>query len=223
MMLDKYYALLSKQVNYLFVITLDSDDSSMNNTQVKERLDGYPNLHYHFGQNNTKIEAYNNDIDKHNFDILILASDDMEPYAQNYDLIIAKTMQEAFPDYDGVLNFSDGSYGGADLNTIPIIGKKYYDRFGYAFHPAYKSWWCDCEFTIISKLHNKEKVSNKILFVHRQYAFGMDQLYRKNAQNALADKKTYFERKNNLFGLEPAFINSLTGEQRLLFNICDGR
>ena len=70
--------------------------------------------------------------------IVLLASDDMIPMEKGFDNIIIDKMKNYYPDTDGVLWFNDG-YQGDKLNTLCILGKKYYDRFGYIYNPEYIS------------------------------------------------------------------------------------
>ena len=163
--LDKYYDLLSKKYKYTFLIACDEDDHLMNNESVINKLKKYENLLFGFDKNSTKVSAYNSGIDKVPFDILIVTSDDLIPIVKNYDELIVKAMLANFPDTDGVLNYHDGTVGAA-LNTYPILGRKYYERFGYVYHPHYKSLFCDNEFGDISKMLKREYASNQVLFLH---------------------------------------------------------
>ena len=67
----------------------------------------------------------------------------MIPEIKGFDSIIRNEMQKLFPDTDGILWFFDGWR--KDLNTLCILGRKYYDRFGYIYHPDYNSFWSDAE------------------------------------------------------------------------------
>ena len=137
--LDLYYKMLTNINKTMFVISCDADDASMNNPQVIGKLNSYKNLSYKFGNNKSKIQAVNADMPESGWDIVLLASDDMIPQIQGYDEIIRESMTNIYPDTDGVLWFFDGYR--RDLNTLSIMGKKYYDRFGYIYHPAYFSLW----------------------------------------------------------------------------------
>ena len=59
-----------------------------------------------------------------------------------------------YPDTDGVLWFNDG-FQGNRLNTLCILGKKYYERFNYIYHPDYISLYCDEEQTNVARNMNK--------------------------------------------------------------------
>ena len=172
--LQKYYNFLSKKNDVTFLITMDDDDSELNNDFVREVLDTYDNLIYFYGDSNTKIEAINNDLDKvGEWDILLLASDDMIPSVKGYDEIIINEMKNNYPDTDGVLWFNDG-YQGNKLNTLCVLGKKYYERFGYIYHPSYKSVWSDNEFMSVANILNKQKYFEQTIIKHEHpdYGFG---------------------------------------------------
>ena len=122
-----------------------------------DELSNMKNVTVVFGDSKTKIEACNADIKDVDFDIVLLASDDMVPQVRGYDTIIKEAMEDYFPNTDGVLWFNDG-YQSRAMNTLCILGKKYYDRFGYIYHPDYISLWCDNEFTVVANMLGRQKV-----------------------------------------------------------------
>lgn len=198
--LDLYYAYI-RDLNFEFIVSCDINDTTMNNNAVKEKLNAYPNLKYYFENNTSKVEAINNNIDNVEFDILLLASDDMIPAVPGYDKIIKENMLTYFPDTDGVLWFNDG-FQGSNLNTLAIIGKKYYDRFNYIYNPIYKSLYCDAEFTFISKKLNLVKYFNDVIIKHEQYSIVKqqpDNLYIRNDSLEPEDKKIFDRRYNSNF------------------------
>jgi len=200
--LDEYYKLLKKP-NYEFVVSCDIDDLSMNNDVVKQKLDTYPNLKYYFDNNKSKIQAVNNNLSDKIFDIVLLASDDMLPIVEGYDEIIRQRMEENFPDTDGVLWFNDG-FQGQNLNTLSILGKKYYDRFNYLYHPAYRSLYPDTEFTIVSQQLKKAKYFDEIIIKHIQYSIVKetpDELYLRNDSLESVDRAVFLDRKSRNFDL----------------------
>jgi hypothetical protein len=207
--LDTYYQHLSFTIPYAFLISCDEDDESMNNPHVIQRLKNYPNLHYRFSNNTSKVEAYNKDIDTFDFEILIAASDDMIATQPNFDVTILWLMNKRFPDLDGVINSFDGTVG-RQCNTIPIIGRTFYNRFGYIYNPAYKAMVCNLELTNVSKMLRKEIVVEQMLFKHCHPAWGLaplDDLYRKNESYHTEDKKIFQERQLHNFGLTQEHIN----------------
>jgi hypothetical protein len=201
--LDKYYSHLSDLDNTTFLISLDKDDTQMNNTEVDNKLKGYKNLKYFYGSSKNKVDAVNRDINKINdWDIVLLASDDMIPQIEGYDELIRNEMSKTYSDTDGVLWFNDGNR--KDLNTLCILGKKYYKRFNYIYNPEYKSTWCDNEFTEVGNILKKQKFIDQIIIKHEHpdWGFGSrDDIHRLNLENENYDKSVYFKNKVMNFGL----------------------
>jgi hypothetical protein len=198
--LDLYYLNL-RDSNFEFVVSCDIDDTLMNTLEIKERLQQYPNLKFYFSNNTTKVEAINNNLTDAEFDILLLASDDMIPVKPGYDKIIKEQMIQHFPDTDGVLWFNDG-FQESNLNTLCIIGKKYYNRFNYIYHPSYKSLYCDTEFTLVSQKLNKVRYFEDTIIRHEQYSIinqQPDELYLRNDKLQLKDKNNFEYRYKNNF------------------------
>lgn len=210
--LDTFYQKLSHRIPYIFLITCDSNDESMNNPVVIKRLQCYPNLYFSFSDNQSKVDAFNKDIEQFDFEVLLLAHDDMTACAKNFDQIIMNAMREYFPDLDGVLNFDDGHVGG-QCNTLPVIGRHYYERFGYAYNPCYKALVCNVELTVVSKILNKEKVLDQVIITHNHPAWGtglMDNLYKNNETFHEEDKQTFCNRREIFFDLTEDEIKKAT-------------
>jgi hypothetical protein len=208
--LNLYYQKAKDANNIEFLISCDEDDTTMNNPDVIRRLNNskkHINLNYYFGNSKTKVEAINADIEKcNNWDILLLASDDMIPVCDGYDEIIRNDMSSSHRDLDGVLWYNDGNR--TDINTLCIIGKKYYDRFGYIYHPEYTSLWCDNEFTDIFKKLGKYVKLNSTIIEHAHPAYqksNFDMLYVKNESFSKKDEEVYNRRKAKNFDLDNNF------------------
>lgn len=203
--LDRYVRLAEAPGALRVLVSADSDDATMNTAAVRERLAGYGNVRLCIGANRSKIEAINADMrDADPFDILLLASDDMVPQVAGYDRIIRDRMREHFPNTDGVLWFNDG-FQGQELNTLCILGRAYYERFGYIYHPAYKSFWCDNEFTWVGDILGRQRYVDEVIIRHEHPdhlgGAGQDGLYERNAPAWEADKQTYLTRKQRIFDL----------------------
>jgi hypothetical protein len=196
-MLDKYYAHLSGNVDVLFVISCDTDDATMNNKQVIERLQTYPHLVCNFAPNKSKIEAFNRDLQLYDFDMVLGTADDTEPCVHGFDQLIVDAMYRNFPDLDGVLNPYDGHVA-EECNTLPVIGRKFFDRFGYFYHPDYKALVCDMEITNVTRMLKKEFVIEQPLIIHNHPAWTFaeeDELYKHNEQYHNADVATFYRRR----------------------------
>lgn len=198
--LTEYQRLLSRKHDYLFLISIDEDDITMNNPEMLKFLDSQPNLKYFKGNSKSKIEAVNADIEKvtEDWDALLVTSDDMIPLKPNYDDTILVNLRRFFgPKMDGVLHFNDGRQG-SRLNTLPIMGREYYNRFKYVYHPSYISLYADNEFTDVSRKLGKTIYFDTVLVQHGWMDFiGKDELFERNEDPKLyqTDRHTYETRK----------------------------
>ena len=87
---------------------------------------------------------------------------------------------------------------------MPILGKKYYDRFGYAYFSGYQAFSCDVEFAIVSKILRKEKIILQTIIQHFNPAYGnanWDSLYLKNNKFLTTDTEILRKRRKIYFGL----------------------
>jgi hypothetical protein len=204
--LDKYYSMLNNINLTDFCITIDEDDLTMNNDEVLAILDGYENLSWFVGNSKSKIAACNADVDEiEDWDVVLLASDDMVPQIKGFDDLIRDNMEKYYPDTDGVLWFFDGNR--KDLNTLCILGKKYYDRFGYIYHPGYKSFYCDDEFTKVANKLKKQTFIEQVIIKHEhpdipQFRSNFDESYAKNSKYYPVDANFFQLRQKNNFGLK---------------------
>ncbi len=157
-----------------FNINCDLMDDSMQDLSVQESIDqvvrqnGLCSYAMNFDVDTTKISAINDHIDEVDFDVLVCASDDMNPQVQNWDEEICCAMQEHYPDLDGCVHFNDGNTNGK-LITFSIMGRKLYQHFGYIYHPDYKSLYADDEFTQEVRRMDKETYIDKIIITHDHY------------------------------------------------------
>ena len=202
--LRQYQNLCEDLDNTYFLITLDNDDESMNPSDVEDIFNTFKNIKVVYGTSNSKIHAVNRDIELVNdWDIVLLASDDMTPKVKGYDNIIRNKMKEFYSDTDGILWFNDGHMGNK-LNTLCILGKKYYDRFGYIYHPEYKSVWSDNEFMLVGNLLGKQTYFEQVIIEHEHPDWGYgsrDEIHQNNSKNENQDKLLFTKRKDNNFYL----------------------
>ena len=202
--LRQYQNLCEDLDNTYFLITLDNDDESMNPSDVEDIFNTFKNIKVVYGTSNSKIHAVNRDIELVNdWDIVLLASDDMTPKVKGYDNIIRNKMKEFYSDTDGILWFNDGHMGNK-LNTLCILGKKYYDRFGYIYHPEYKSVWSDNEFMLVGNLLGKQTYFEQVIIEHEHPDWGYgsrDEIHQINSKNENQDKLLFTKRKDKNFYL----------------------
>jgi hypothetical protein len=203
--LDKYYEYCKNIDNMDFLISLDEDDNEMNNTEVLKKLSNYKNTKVVVGLSKSKIDAVNRDLNDYNkhWDVVLLASDDMIPTVKGYDDIIRDNMMFNYPDTDGILFFNDG-FQGNKLNTLCILGKKYYERFNYIYHPDYKSCWSDNEFMVVGDKLKKQSYIDIIIIRHEHPDWGygnIDYVHNNNVKDWHHDNNVYKIRESNNFYL----------------------
>jgi hypothetical protein len=134
------------------------------------------------------------------WDIVVLVSDDMVPQMRGYDDVIRNHMTARFPDRNGILWFNDGCQG-ANLHTLCIFGRAFYDQRGMIYDPAYKSLFCDTELTD----HCRGMYADRCQYIqsciirHEHpgagYSQYMDALYDRNQKYWNEDMYTYINRK----------------------------
>jgi hypothetical protein len=186
--------------NYFILVTCDLDDNSMQGVPIKYANN--KNIKFVYGHSKNKIDAINRDLSllPENWNVLINMSDDMVFTQKGFDNII---MNDFNSDFDLCLHYPDGYR--KDLITMSIIGKYFFDRFGYIYHPNYTSLWCDNEQTEVSKILGKYRFFNKEIFIHKHPANDnsvvIDEQYKRTESFYNIDKAIYEFRKQVNFGL----------------------
>lgn len=194
-----------------YFITLDEDDPTLKEYEQILKDVAEHNVEGMVSISGSKIKAVNRDMEySGEWDILVLMSDDMWCMQNGWDRIIQDEMNQYFPDTDGVLFHPDGRKDtakhnfGKGLNTMCILGRKYYERFNYIYHPDYKSLCCDDEFTDVGDILKRQQRIPIMLFQHRHYSAGFckaDALMMKTESFYKEDLATYRRRKAKNFDL----------------------
>jgi hypothetical protein len=203
---------LATHDDYAIVCTLDKDDPSMTTPEVMDRALTYNKKVWPiWGISKNKIDAINRGIPyiKNwgallNWSILVNISDDSRFLVAGFDKIIIADMQTHFPDLDGVLHYPD-SHTKDLLLTMSVMGRRYYDRFGYIYHPDYISLYADQEATEVAKKLGKYKFINTPLYDHLHPVWNMaqwDDQYRHTESFYATDGATYNRRKALNFDLK---------------------
>lgn len=176
-------------------VVLDEDDPSMLSSQVLQRLVGLDCI-VTVGKHRSKVEAVNGGR-VNDWDVLLLASDDMHPVeGSNYAKRIIEEFDRHWPHLDGALYFNDGHQGDG-LCTLPILGRRLYDQFGYVYEPEYQSLFSDLEQTGLLKAMGRLTYVDEKLIEHVHPCWGLaavDGLYRRNNAFDAVDKATFVSR-----------------------------
>jgi hypothetical protein len=210
--LETVYNLAYDAENIYVLGTFDENDTEgMNNPYVKGRLNELESIGRFkavFGESKSKIHAVNKDMDlipelfpqAADWDILVNLSDDMLFIAPNWDEYIRAEMRIGFPDTDGYLHFYEQDSKSA-LCVMTIVGRKYYERFGFIYHPDYASLFCDNEQMQVAKLLNRYKYVDLEIFKHYNPAYNYenmpkDELFLRQQEIGYSiDEQTYNRRK----------------------------
>ena len=206
--MKEYQELLSGEHEVIFLISCDEDDATMNNAKIKKFIKAYDNTQVFFNkQPQTKISAINANINEvKEWDIILVISDDMLPKVQGFDKIIADKFTELYPNGNGVIWLNDGYRGKNSqypLCTIPLMGRFYYDRFGYVYHPEYISLWADNEFHDVARKFGRMTYVHEVIIEHilpsNVKETEYDELYQRNDKFFYSDKDIYNRHKLNRF------------------------
>lgn len=194
--LSKAIELSNDKENLKILISYDEDDETMTE-EVIEKAKALGNVELFSGKSENKIHAVNRDMEHSGeWDILVLLSDDMECEMKGWDDII----RSKFTGLDRILHFNDG-YRKQSLLTLPIMGRSYYERFGYIYHPDYISLWADNEQMEVGQKLLRLKYFRIVLFRHKMAmnGFEQDELHKHTESFFEEDKKTYEARKRKGF------------------------
>ena len=216
--LARWRSMASGQHCIRYVISIDADDPTMCTPWVTRALADMKDVRVITGAaRRSKVSACNADLPvdgDYSFageppDMLVLASDDMQPRMREWDDIFAKTMAQQFPAMDGALHFSDGYRGGQSLMTLSIMGWNLYRRFGYVYHPAYQSFFCDNEFTAVVKKTGRYAWDPRVVIEHEHIGRHPDALYRRNQLRWREDELMFALRQSAGFDIQTPRLSIL--------------
>lgn len=198
-----YESILMCQTNSVICVSIDDDDLEMQEHLQKNKYDVF----WFKGKSNNKIHAINRDlekIEKFDWDIIICWSDDMVIFDLNFEQIVSNCFYEnETKNLDLFIHLPDG-HRNKDLCTLSIMGRDYYNRFKYIYHPAYESVYCDNEATRVAKMLNCYRYFPIFAYEHRHPSNGYvfwDKQYEKNesAEVYAKDEKTFLDRLKKNF------------------------
>lgn len=146
----------------------------------------------------TAISAINNAAKIAKGDYLVVISDDFELF-WGWDAELWKSMQ-------GKSDFCAKTIDGHQdwIITLPIMDRKYYERFGYVYHPDYKHMFADLEMTCVAWMLDKY-IKLPIEFKHNHYrALGQspDGTNIRNNSTWRQGQNLFRDRMKNNFGIE---------------------
>lgn len=199
--LKEWVSLASNPDKLSFLVSYDSDDATMTPDVMADAERMHPSIICVRGNSKSKIEACNADIAEYeaDWDIILLASDDMFCRRKGWDEMVRLHMKENFPDLDGCLWFHDGTKQRV-ICTLSVVGRLYYQRFGCLYEKSYLSFFCDNEFTEVAQSLGRIVFIEHPIATHEHPAWngGMkrDETYVRNNKHWAQDEKNYFNRKS---------------------------
>lgn len=199
--LDTIYSNIANVDAFHVSVTLDTDDTEMNQEVVLERIKRYNNLSIAWGLSESKIHAINRDMPEYG-DIIIAMQDDLMFTCYGFDEYIRQAFAQYFPDLDGLLHFPDGDVK-EELATIYIAGRPFYNRIGNIYPPQYKSLWCDNHVMEVAKTLDKHQYINMPILTHLCAAYGhleRDEMFDGQQKDWEHDQAIFeFQKSNNFF------------------------
>lgn len=190
--------------NYQVLCSLDQDDPTLPEYLELIAECNNPNIQVVIGTSSSKVSAINRDLNDFTgrWDILVNMSDDMIFTQSGFDDTIRREFGE---NLDQFIHFNDGLQN-ANLSTMTIEGRQYYERFGYIYFPEYQSLWCDVEAQDVAKKLGKYKYAGPRVEIlkHLHPAGGLaqfDEQYRKTEDRTVErrDHQIYTTRKASGF------------------------
>lgn len=178
------------------IVSLDNDDPT---------LEYYNDLYSIYGStitvlrnyNKSAVEAINRAASIAQGNIMIVVSDDSD-CPSRWATRLLKCVEGKT---DFVLKVRDGIQ--PKMITMPILDRKYFQRDGYIYNPAYDHCWADREFTEVA--HRRKRVITKnLLFRHLHYSAlkkKPDVQYQRSDATFNRGKEIYREREKINFGL----------------------
>lgn len=197
--LSDYVRMAKDNSRIQYLVSIDEDDTTMSPEVIEKALSLHENVVFYTGKGVSKIEACNRDIEKAKpWQICLLISDDMKVGALNWD---QRIIDDFNGNYDQCVWYFDGYQ--KSICTLSCVGKQYYDRFNYLYHPSYKSFFCDNEFTEVAQQQGKIKFIGIPIIKHQHPSWGgavaNDELYQRNDVFWAHDEENYYKRKANGF------------------------
>lgn len=202
----------SASKDYFIWAKLDTDDPTMNNPKVIEKIKNeYPEVTVRWGLSKNKIHAINRDLeDLPPCDIVIIMSDDIVFEGFGFDNEIREAFKKHFPNLDGTIHYPEDHIK-SRIIIVSILGANLYKKLGYLYHPYYISVYGDNDFTEMTKLMGKYVFIDKRIFSHHHPIWKMiewDDLYKKNENPEYyqKDKETFSKILHSSIVVEPYWV-----------------
>lgn len=195
---EKWLNLSSKEYPIEYYLSIDTTDPT------KEKYISYFSqkkaIKIVQNDNKSAIEAINNAAKLTKNNLIVVVSDDFDCF-QDWDKWLFGYLQE-YEDY--IVKTKDGIQ--THLITLPIMDRKYYNRFGYIYYPEYLHMFCDTEMTDVGHILGRviDLQDPNYQFTHRHPVAGLmqrDEIHEKNDATWNQGEELYKLRKSHNFYL----------------------
>ena len=180
-----------------YILSLDTSDSTQNEYV---RLFESTGVQIIINHNRSIVDAVNRAAKVAKHDIFVVVSDDFG-CPLDWDMDVVGYCNDENP---VLLHVNDTIQ--KDICTLPIMNRKFYDRFGWVYHPHYYSMFADNDLTECAKKIGAYVSDFSLTFEHRHYVNGKnkrDKTYdRENSKQAWdIGKRVFQQRKLRQFEL----------------------
>lgn len=194
--------LSSATTNLQYIISVDSADAHLLEYEhycnlLKEKHTNSV-IELNINNTNTSVMAINNAALKATGDLFIVVSDDFDCFSGWDEWLLSKVEGQS----DFVVKTKDTLQEW--LITLPIMDRKYYERFGYIYYPEYHHMFSDTEMTEVAHLLGRviDLRDDKYVFLHKHPCGGFtakDETYNRNDNTWNQGEELFNERKKNNF------------------------
>lgn len=183
---QKWINSMSGKYDMEYIMSIDDNDSQKNEYEKNAALyffehKGKNKLTFKLLEfpNNSAIDAINNAAKLSRYNLIVVVSDDFDCF-EGWDTWL---MEKLKGQEDFLVKTSDGLQ--ERLITLPIMDRKYYERFGYVYYPEYKHMFCDTEMTEVGHILGRviDLRDDKYVFSHLHYTAGKMQKDEINEKN----------------------------------------
>lgn len=168
---------LCSQPEYLRVlITADTDDPTMFNDEVRDRIGGYKNAMVIYGKSEGKIHATNRDFDLipnewKDWDVVCNFSDDQRWTILGWDDCIRGDFKMFSPELSHFMAYLDVDTKGV-LSTLYIAGRNFFNLFGFVYDEAFKSLFADNLVEDVARYLGKYHYTGYTIYQHLLPSYG---------------------------------------------------
>jgi hypothetical protein len=196
-----------------YIVSLDRDDPTVPEYRTAFEKSAmmkflkYPDKRILVSDNITMVQAVNAGAAKATGDLFIVVSDDFDCFP-NWDEWL---LEQVKGKTDFAVKVPDGYVKDYYLQTLPICDRKYYNRFGYIYNPAYRHMYVDTEASAVAYMLNRMIVipdEGNPVFRHLHYTRGLspkDEVNERNDSSYQVGSQIFFHRLAKDFDL-PKFM-----------------